>query len=269
MFTALTLGACGGGGGDQDYWDILREACSNGNESACVRLADEPIQAGTDTAGNAEGFYVGSTDTNRAVFGVLLDDGTYYSLYSAIGDSSSIAGVLQGTASGRSGSLVSTDGRDFSIEFGTISNVTSSATYVAQSTYRGIVTYPQGSSISFAATYDSAYEITPTLSAIAGTYVGEAVVAAGVDSGTLTVSATGAVTGTAESGCRFTAQVKPRARGNVYNVTTEFGPAPCSNANATVSGIVYYDAVNRQLVAVGLNASRTNGFLLLGNKLEN
>jgi hypothetical protein len=55
---ALSLSACGGGGGDDQ---------SAGN------------------APTAQGLYVGTTNTGRAVTGLVLSDGTTYVLYSAVG----------------------------------------------------------------------------------------------------------------------------------------------------------------------------------------
>jgi hypothetical protein len=64
----------------------------------------------------------------------------------------------------------------------------------------------------------------------------------------------------------FTGSAAPRAVGNVYDIAVTFGPAPCDLVGMTLRGVGLYDAPLRQLLAVGLNEGRNQGFLFLGNR---
>ena len=69
---ALTMGGCGGAGDSN------------------------PATTPTATSSSAEGLWSGSTNTNRTITGVVLDDDTYYFLYSVPANPKLIAGVVQG-----------------------------------------------------------------------------------------------------------------------------------------------------------------------------
>lgn len=68
------------------------------------------------SAPSAEGLWIGSTSESRSVTGFVLDDGTYWILYSIPNASSFIAGVVQGTGSFLGGSFSSSNGIDFNVE---------------------------------------------------------------------------------------------------------------------------------------------------------
>ena len=74
------------------------------------------------------------------------------------------------------------------------------------------------------------------------------------------------ITGASSGGCNFTGTASPRTVGNAYDITLTVGPAPCDLVNATLRGVGLYDASIRQLLAVGLNTDRNQGFLFLGTK---
>ena len=58
---------------------------------------------------------------------------------------------------------------------------------------------------------------------------------------------------------------KPRARGNVFDVTITFGPQDtCSNKNATVTGVGFVYA--GKLYSAALNDAKTNGVVFIGTK---
>ena len=90
LATTAILSACGGGGSD----------------------SSTPPPA----ASEAQGLWNGSTPTNRAVTALVLSDGTYYVLYSRVGNSSSIGGVVQGTSTATGGAFSSSNAVDFNLE---------------------------------------------------------------------------------------------------------------------------------------------------------
>ena len=59
------------------------------------------------SAPSAEGLWIGSTNDSRSVTGLVLDDGTYWILYSVQHASSLTAGFVEGSGSSLGGSFSS------------------------------------------------------------------------------------------------------------------------------------------------------------------
>ncbi len=218
---------------------------------------------------NAEGWWTGLTSNGRNATTIVLDNGTYWVLYSVPGTPTVIGGGLQGTVNASGGSYVSTDAIDANFNLPTIIPASITGTYVPRQTLTGTVTETAlvPPTTTFNAVFNPAYDQVPSLAAIAGTFTGLGVVVGGSEPSTLTISSTGALSGSGSlSGCRFSGTVAPRARGNVYNVSVTFAGGTCSNGTSTVTGIAYYDAGIRQWVGAGVNATRTNGFIFSGTK---
>jgi hypothetical protein len=242
-FTALA--SCGGGG--------------DGDSTA------PPPPGPPPSAGTAEGLWVGLTSSGRTAVGLVLNNGTYWVLYSLVNNSSQIAGVVQGSGTSENGVFNSSNGKDFNFEGAGVLNLTFEADYVKKQDLNARIDY-SGDTVTLSATYDSEYELTPSLSIIAGTYSGYAVTSAGVEAVTVSVSATGAVSGTSASGCSFSGVATPRSKGNVYNNSVTFSGSPCANGTATVTGIGYWDATSATLYSAALNTERSNGFLFVAEK---
>ncbi len=236
------LVACGGGGG-----------------------GDEPPPA--TAAKSATGLWTGTTNTNRAVTGLVLGDGTYYVLYSVAGSPSVIGGVVQGTGSVSGSTFASTNGRDFNLEGAGVMPVNVTATVDTKQSFSGAVAYANGPT-TFSSTYDRDFEGTPSLAAIAGTYTGNVALSVGVQNASVTVSSTGAISGgsTSSGGCSITGAATPRSDANAYNVSLTFGAAPCYFAGQTFNGVAYYNAAAKRLYAAAPNGARTDGVLFVGVK---
>jgi len=239
----LAIPGCGGGGGGGD---------------------SGPSQSPADE--NPEGLWIGSTNTNRTVGGVVLDDGTYWVIYSQEGNSNVIAGALQGRFSTNGNTVSSSNGRDFNFEGLGVNDFTSSGTVAEKQSLDGTVTYDGGLEVFVSAEYSSDYELAPSLATIAGSYSGSSVASGGVEFTTATISPGGGVSGSSASGCTFSGSVAPKSRGNVYDLSVTFNGGTCANGTATVTGVAFYDAANSQLISMALNSSRTNGFLAIGVK---
>jgi hypothetical protein len=239
VFSLLLVVGCGGGGGDSD-----------------AQVA----------ATSAEGLYSGTTSTGRNIIGVVLDNGTYYVLYSTVGSATTIAGVVQGTGTSDAGSFSSSNARDFYIEGSDVFAATVSAIYVEKQSLNGTVSYSSGGSTSFTSTYNADYETVPSLAALAGTFSGQVASSEGTENATVTVSAAGAISGLGSSGCAVSGSASPRTRGNVFNLSLTFGGAPCLFANQTLTGIAYFDGATKRLYGAAPNAGRTDGVLFVGVK---
>lgn len=237
---ALSVVGCGGGGGG----------------STPAPAADSP----------AAGLWLGTTADNRAVTGLVFENGLYYVLYSVSGDATTIAGVIQGNGSTSGATFTSSNARDFNLEGDGVLNATVAANFAEKSTLSGTVTYGPGLTNTFTSSYDSDYELTPSTAALAGTYTGEVAFSLGNEAATVTVAANGTFTGTGASGCAVSGTATPRAKGNAFVISLTFGGAPCYFANQTLTGIGYYDAAAKQFISATPNASRTDGILFVGTK---
>ena len=243
LVASLMLTACGGGGSD-------------GGGSA-------------DMSGTAEGLWIGTTDENRTVAGLVLSDGSYWFLYSAINDPNIVGGLVQGTGTSSNSVFQSNDARDFDLELSEIFSGTVSGNYVERQTFDGTTTAPGAGSTTFNLDYDEAYELVPSLGLIAGTYSGWAATADGIDVGTIAISGNGTVTPVGVVDCEFTGTVTPQPDANAYDLSVTFGGGLCSNGTSTVTGVAFLSSNGNGLVlhTAALNTSRTNGFLAIGVRL--
>lgn len=216
-------------------------------------------------ASTAEGLWVGTSNTGRTITGVVLDDGSFYILYSLTGNPTVIAGVVQGNGTSNNGSFSSTNARDFNLEGLGVLAATVSASYNSRQSLNGTVTYAAGAT-TFTSTFSTAYDATPSLAELAGTFDGQVALSRGLENASVTVSATGSMSGVGASGCAVTGSATPRARGNVFDVSLSFGSSPCLFANQTMTGIGYFDSAAKRLYAAAPNANRTDGVLFVGVK---
>lgn len=236
-------------------------ACGGGSSSGTPATT-------TPAATSAEGLWKGTTSNGRAVTGLVLDDGVFWVLYSTQSNNNLIAGAVQGSGTSNNGSFASSNAIDFNLEGNGILATTLSASYTQKQSFNGTFTYPTLShqTVTFTSAYSADYEITPTLATIVGTYTGYSAVKDGIDTGTVAISASGAISAVGVSGCASTGTVTPRAKGNVYNVSLTYGAAPCATPRGTVTGIGYFDAAAKRIYALAMNGARSNGIIFVGAK---
>jgi hypothetical protein len=246
LATSVALASCGGGGG-----------------SSSSAPPPPPPDLGT-----AEGLWNGTTGSGRSFSGLVLDNGTYWFLYTAVGNNAVLGGAIEGDGTSSSGKFTSSNGMDFNLEGLGINAFTLAGTYAAKSQLGGTLTYTGGTTNTFTSTYDTDYDLTPSLATIVGTYSGEAITAdsSSPEAATVTIASGGAITGTSAGGCSFTGAASTHAKGNVYDVSVTFNGGVCTNGTSTVTGVAYFIAAQKQLVSTALNSGRTNGFLFLGAK---
>ncbi len=242
---AAVLTACGGGGSD-----------SSGTTSP---------SGTTPKTVSAEGLWVGTTDDNRDLAGVVLSDGTYYILYTA-SQSAAIAGVIQGTGQVSGDQFISGNAVDFNFQGAGINPATAESDVVTGQSMNGSIRYASGTRVAYIANYDPDFDKKPSLGIVAGKFEGQVVTSAGQESADLEIAADGTLDGRGASGCALTGRITPRQDGNVYDITATFGGTPCLFAGQTFSGIGYYVASESSLVAVAPNARRDNGILFIGGR---
>lgn len=234
---------------------LLLAACSSGGSDNSSPPAP---------ATSAEGAWNGTTNTNRSVAGLVLSDGTYWFLYSMVGNPNVIAGLVQGNGSSQTGSFTSSNTRDFNFEgFGTL-DATLAGSYAMKQSLSGTVTYVLGGQTTFNSTYNADYDLIPNVNLVVGTYTGSTVTAGGTGLDTVTLSSPNLIAGSDANGCDFTGSFAPRSSGNVYDVSVTPAGGVCGTE--TVNGVAFFDAGTRTLYIAALNSTRTNGFIFLGTK---
>lgn len=244
VFLALSVSACGSGGSDNN---------SNGSNPPTP-------------ATSAEGLWNGTSGNGRTTAGVVLDDGTYWFLYSVVGDPLVVAGAFQGNSSSQNGAFTSSNAKDFNLEGLGILDATVTGSYVMKQSLSGAIAILLGGQTTFNTTYNADYDLIPDVSLVVGTYTGSTATAGGTEIVTVTLSSPSSVTGSSTSGCSFTGSFSPRTRGNVYDVSVTFAGGVCSNGASTVTGVAFFDAATKRLYSAALNSTRTNGFIYLGTK---
>lgn len=246
--------------------------CGNVNDPggfSTVTTAPTPAPSPAPApSATAEGMWVGSTNTNRAILAFVLDDGDYYILYSRQNDPSVISGVVQGRGTSANGSFSSISASDLDFVGAAVIPSTVSASYIPRVSLNGSVIHtPTSGGATFTSTYRTTYEATPTLAALEGSFSGQVdTVHGGTEGASLSISSTGAISGRGGSGCALSGSASPRSQGNVFNITLGFGPAPCRLANESFTGMAYYDTATRALTAVATSSGRTEGVLFVGTK---
>jgi hypothetical protein len=232
-------------------------ACGGGYSESNVASLPQP------TATSAEGRWTGSTSTGRSVAGLVLDDGSYWLFYTARGNPNVLAGLVQGTGTSHSGSLGSSNTRDFNLEGTGIRAATMRGSYVPNQSFHGTIAYFNGDTESFMSTYDTDSESAPNLTQVAGTY---AELRADHHTVTVTVDASETLSGHASDGCTVAGTLSPRATGNEFQTSVTFGGGACPQGTETFTGVAFYDAATNRLYGAALNHVRTDSFIFLGTK---
>src|SRR5258708_22127542 len=86
-------------------------SCGGGGSSSGIAPPPPPPNLGT-----AEGLWNGTTGSGRSFAGLVLDNGTYWFLYTAVGNNAVLGGAIQGSGTSSSGKFTSSNGMDFNLE---------------------------------------------------------------------------------------------------------------------------------------------------------
>ncbi|MBS0291293.1 MAG: hypothetical protein JSS01_02055 [Proteobacteria bacterium] len=218
-----------------------------------------------NVAAKLEGAYEGGT-AQRFVYSVTLENGDSWMLYGIpIGKALDVKGMVRATQGNSDGSSYSAQLRDYSYD-GRVSDGSLSGSYVPGQSFRGTTT-SFGLTNSFTTEVvkksDYDYQAPASLSSIAGTWNGMVL---GGGLGQITIDATGALRAGFQ-GCNITGQAQPRASGrNVFDVSLNFGPAPCRLPGEQARGIALSfvePSVGTQLVITGTTPDGSAGTALL------
>ncbi len=232
----VLLAACGGGGGG----------------------GHPPAQAPIVTA---EGFWEGTASTGNSVALTVLETGETWGVYTSNG---SIVGALYGNTAS-SGTTLSGTGKDFNIPSRSVGSGSYTGTFVEKSSIR--VATSLGST--FSGAYVTTYDQPASMVAAAGTFSGQGVSGTSpVQTVSVTISPSGAITVPASLGCSAAGSAKPRTSGkNIFDVTVTFTGSTCALGDgASTTGIAYYNATTRRVLVMAMNAAKSDGFIYVGQK---
>lgn len=254
---SLVLGACGGGD------PIGSFTTPNPDNSVTIAPTPDPV---VPTPTTAYGVWIGQTDAGRAVNALILEDGSYWVLYSTLDKPNIIAGAVHGTSASKDGTFTSDNARDFSIERGQVNDGSVNAVYSPRVNFDGAITYQGGTKQTFTSVYNPIYDNATSLLDLAGNYTGTAAVIGGQESTTLRISAAGNISGFSASGCAFSGTAASLTEGAIFSLTIKFAGGNCSNGTDTITGVGVFDAALGSLTGIGLNGDRSNGMIFTGAK---
>lgn len=226
-------------------------ACGVGNDSS------------QQFAGNAEGFWRGTSSTGYEVSLAILENGETWGIYT---NGTAIYGALYGRSTG-TGTIFSASGSDFNLLNWSVTSGSYSGTVMARSTIQAVSN--RGTSVSLA--YDRSYDNAASLAAVAGNYTVSGVSASGSASSVpMSINSGGLVTVTGMTGCSASGAVVPRASGkNIYNIAMTFTGSNCALGNGgTASGILVLDQSVTPNIALSLalTPNKQDGFIAVGSK---
>jgi hypothetical protein len=225
----------------------------NGNTGAfaCVPVFD------------AHGYWTGVTASGTALYGIVLDDSSYYFVYLLPGHNT-FDGFVYGTATSASHQFGSSDGRNYAPGVGVFAT-TLAGPYVPRTSMSGTVSSSLGND-TYTLTYDAGYEVPVSIASIVGTYTGTVGTAEGVANAVVTIANTGALSG-AFSSCTLAGSVTPRGSVAVYDLQIATGGAACTfGGKIEHSGLVAYDGANKRLFVLAPNPGRNNAIMFVGTK---
>jgi hypothetical protein len=229
----------------------------------------------TDTSGTAEGLWVGTNSDSRNVSGLVFGDGSYWFLYSAVGNPDIVTGLALGNGISKNNEFTSDNAVIFNTEIPDSTDATISANYSQKQTFDGSVSEVVGSGVTtFNLDYDTAYEGVPSLASIAGSYSGQSTyLFIGNSTGmNVSISSDGTLRTYSIVSCQGDGTVTPRSDGNAYDVSIKFTTIDSGICyvleDATFNGIAYLaaDGVTLYLATVNTNGKPYSGFIFQGRK---
>ncbi len=228
-------------------------------------------------ASSAAGLWEGNTANGRTLAGVVLENGTFWLLYSKPNEPNAVVGLLAGKGavsgnqfSSSSGYDYNLDGRTGIVDTSLTANLNTSGNNGAggAKTLNGTIgSVGADSNQSFNASLNTNFTQAPPLSSVAGTFLGIGFQRNHSDLQTLRIAPDGVISSNAFSGCRISGSISTKNQVSAYNFSLTFGAAPCRNPNTTVTGIGYYDSDTRQFYSIAINGRRDDGFVFAGAKL--
>ncbi|MEJ8840317.1 hypothetical protein [Ramlibacter sp. AN1133] len=208
------------------------------------------------------GLWEGSVDGNGPVTTIVLGDGTYFMKYPA--SPGVPGGLVRGTGDFHGATFTSTDGVDYRFAFPP--QRPTPATITARVTAKGgnpaVAGTVNAKSLQLA--YVKPFDPDGKLADLAGSYPGEVTFSLGIRQTVFEVTQDGKLT-TLLNGCAITGQVVPR-RDDAFDLTIQFGGAPCVFPGAAFQGAAVYSHELQQLDAAVVNPTFGQAITFIARK---
>ena len=219
-----------------------------------------------------KGVWTGTTSLDESVHAVVLEDGTFYLVYTQPGTTTDVA-LVRGTLTSADGAISSTDAINFPIALreevaGVARKNSVSGTFIPQRQLQLDISSATATR-SVSADYVPGSEQAPSVAALAGQYTGATGHIAGRRAASWTIDAGGKLSGSNTVGCVFNGTITPHASVHAFDWTiTEKAPGSCIFDDAvTISGMLYYDEGTRQIRAFAPYDERIEDFFMIGTKM--
>jgi len=236
-------------------------ACSTGGGDGGSDGTDTPPIQGASPEGVYFGPVTGGDATSADLF--VLEDGTFYAV--AFDADDYVVGFEQGSGTASSNHYQSSNAKEFLADPPVAGSL--SASFVAKTSFHGTIT-GNGATLTLdaqavpATVFD--YDKPALLADVTGNW---RLVLSDGETADVTLSTTGTLAGVSSGGCQFTGTVKPRASGkNIFDVTTQSGPAPCAHPGQKAAGIAMssVDDGSRSLAVMQVAEDRSAGLVSVG-----
>lgn len=201
--------------------------CGGGGGGSSAPVAPSVVQ----------GVYQGTTSNGKTEDAIVLEDGTFWSMYGVpSGNALAVQGIATGSSTASNGAFTISF-KDFYAPGTSPISGSGSGTYTGSTLIGSLTESGQTTTFNFAVPVSTTYDYnTPAvISAITGSWSGSLLDG---ETGTVNIQTSGTLTGTSSLGCSVTGTVTPRPSGkNVFNISLTFGASPCALPNQSVSGI--------------------------------
>lgn len=239
------------------------------NHMTLTRLTSPAGLTCADTNASAvKGLWRGTTSLNESAVAVVVEDGTFYLFYT-MPNSTSEAGMIEGTSTAAGGTISSANARNFPIaqreeQTAASSSVSFDGTYTAQGALQ-LTTSGFGGTRAFTTTYVPGSEASPSLAAIVGNYTGVSGHVSGRQLASWSIDSAGNISGTNAATCVFHGTIVPRADVHAFDWTLD-GNVNCIFFGNHLSGVLYYDEATGQMSAFAPYLQRIEHYYLIGRK---
>ena len=218
----------------------------------------------------AKGVWTGTTSLDESVHAVVLEDGTFYLVYTQPGTATDVA-VVQGTTMEADGAISSADAVNFPIALreegvGAARKISVSGTFTPLGELHLTISGTT-STRTLIANYVPGSEQAPSVAALAGQYTGATGHVAGRKAATWTIDAGGRLSLSNSAGCILNGTITPHASVHAFDWTIT-GNGQCIFDDAgTISGMLYYDEATGQIRAFAPYDERIEDYFMIGTKM--
>lgn len=208
------------------------------------------------------GRWEGTVDGKPAM-AIVLGDGTYYLKYS--GAPGTLGGLVRGTADFQGTSLVSNDGVDY--HFAYPPQAPTPATIKSKISFKRANPAVNGTinAAPLSLAYVRPFDPDGSLRHIVGSYTGEITFSLGLREATFNITREGQLSSVL-NGCSITGTVVPRRGDDAFDLTIQFGGAPCVFPGAAFQGALIYSHDLGQLDAAVANPAYGQAMTFIARK---